>query len=54
MKESLGFLVGLEQPLKESFFLQCFEDEEEEEEEETMAWRRPNGEESRDDVKRKR
>jgi hypothetical protein len=54
MKESLGFLVGLEQPLKESFFLQCFEVEEEEEEEETMAWRRPNGEESRDDVKRKR
>lgn len=52
MKESLGFLVGLEQPLKESFFLQCFE--EEEEEEEAMAWRRPNGEESRDDVKRKR
>jgi len=52
MKESLGFLVGLEQPLKVSFFLQCFE--EEEEEEETMAWRRPNGEESRDDVKRKR
>ena len=51
MKESLGFLVGLEQPLNESFFLQCFE---EEEEEETMAWRRPNGEESRDDVKRKR
>lgn len=52
MKESLGFLVGLEQPLKESFFLQCFE--EEEEEEEAMAWRRPYGEESRDDVKRKR
>lgn len=51
MKESLGFLVGLEQPLKESFFLQCFE---EEEEGEAMAWRRTNGEESRDDVKRKR
>jgi hypothetical protein len=54
MKESLGFLVGLEQPLKESFFLQCFEEEEEEEEEQAMAWRRTNGEESRDDVKRKR